>query len=376
MPKLTWIVEECADSTPKSVKGRGVGRSALEHKKVRKHAAHMSAARRLATIRQKHHDEIMELVRQRSSHTSSTTPLDFERAERAVSEDTPPPWFILRLLGESSWYSTAVQVNSLSQRSTRNILWSAITHNTAMFQCAIMAAGTLSNTCGLPPSALHTMGTGMIHLRSASLQAIQSAIAASTRDSVTAIAVALLAGWERSCRFGDVRAYNMHMAAWRRMNLPPTALEEDNVDALLAAVMELFKENLNDISARPSSPISSRHQYPAHLPAGFRMFSLAHPETRSLLDIASRCSTSAPTVLGSLPGIREICVLNLAWTASHSVSISLEPCPAHEEGWDYLELKALYHIRAALVSLHGVLHMIAQDTHKVHWSKYNPSERI
>jgi hypothetical protein len=90
----------------------------------------MSAAQRLATIKQKNHDEIMELVRRRSS-----TPRDRGNPHRDPEEEGPPPWFILRLLGESSWYQTAVQMNSLGQKSTRNILWDAVTHNTSLFQC-------------------------------------------------------------------------------------------------------------------------------------------------------------------------------------------------------------------------------------------------
>lgn len=232
MPELTWVAEVPTKQSSGFVAGRGVGRTKDEHKKVRKHAAHMSASKRLATIKKKNHEEILELVRRMGASPIRAG------SEEDSNEEGPPPWYILRLLAESSWYQTAVQMNSLGHKSTRNTLWSAVTHNTSLFQCAIMAAGTDSNTCGLDPSALHSMGTGLIHLKSASLQAVQSAITASTRDSVTAIAVALLAGWERSCRFGDEEAYEMHMSAWRRMSLPPTALEEQNVDTLLIAVSQ------------------------------------------------------------------------------------------------------------------------------------------
>ncbi|CZT14303.1 uncharacterized protein RCC_00280 [Ramularia collo-cygni] len=363
MPELTWVAEVPTNSSSLFVTARGVGRTKDEHKKVRKHAAQMSAAKRLATIKQKERDVIMELVRQQSS-----TALERPKAKRHATEEGPPPWFISRLLAESSWYETAVQMNSLGQKSTRNILHGALTHNTSLWQCAVMAAGTHTNTCGLPPSALHSMGTGLIHLRSASLQAVNSAIQASVRDSLTCVAVALMAGWERGCRYGENSAYEMHMAAWRRMKFPPNALEEQNIDTLMDAVMELFKENLDEISIVRTTASSSRPQYPAHLPIGFRVFSLARPETRSLLDIVSRIAENDPTVLGSLWGIREFCVQAIAWGASHSVSIGLEVCPAHEEGWDYPELQALYHIRATCISLNAVLHTVAMDTHKVHWS--------
>lgn len=178
-----------------------------------------------------------------------------------------------------------------------------------------------------------------------------------------------MAGWERGCRYGDDTAYEMHMAAWRRMKFPPTALEEKNVDTLMDAVMLLFKENLDDLSAIPPSSTSSRAHYPENLPLGFRMFSLARPETRSLLDMVSRISLSDPTVLGSLWGIREFCIQCIAWGASHSVSSGLEVCPAHEEAWDYLELQALYHIRASCISVNAVLHAVASMTHKVHWGE-------
>lgn len=134
--------------------------------------------------------------------------------------------------------------------------------------------------------------------------------------------------------------------------------------------MHLFKEVLDDVSAYTPSPYSSRPQYPTNLPVGFRLFSLSHPEARSLLDVVSRISTADPTVLGSLPGVRELCIQTIGWSASHSVSKTLEACPTHEQRWNYLELRALYHIRAACISLNAVLHMIAQDTHKVHWSEF------
>lgn len=106
MPELTWVTEGPSNSSSDFIAGRGVGRTKDEHKKVRKHAAHISAAKRLATIKQKERDEIMELVRQKSS-----TALARPKSKRRETEDGPPPWFITRLLAESSWYQTAVQMN-------------------------------------------------------------------------------------------------------------------------------------------------------------------------------------------------------------------------------------------------------------------------
>lgn len=364
--KLTWVTEQATDSSSRFIAGRGVGRTKDEHKKVRKHAAQSSAATRLATMRRKQHDEIMEVVRKHY------TALESGSLGLRKSEDVPPPWFINRLLAESSWYQTAVQMNSLGQKSTRNILWGAITHNTALLQVGFLVAGTHTNSCGIPPGKLVHMGPALVHLRTASLQSVQSAIESSVRDSLTAVAVALLAGWERSSRHGDESAYEMHMSAWRQMKHPPTTEEERNVDTLCDAVWKLFKENLDELSAITSaSPSSSRPQYPATLPPGFRIFSLARPETRSLLDVASRVSAVEPTILGSLSQIRELCLQGISWSVSHSVSVGLEACPAHEEGWDHLEIQALYHIRAALISLNGVLHMVASKTHRVHWSEYH-----
>lgn len=369
--ELTWVAERPSDSTSQFIAGRGVGRSKNEHKKVRRHAAHISATARLATVRRRNHEIIVKLVQQQYLATRRRRP------NLQSGEDDPPPWFITKLLAESSWYQTAVQMNSLGQKSERNILWGALTHNTSLLQVALLAAGTNTNACGLAPGQLTHMGLGLVHLKSASLQSIQSAIEHSVRDSLTAVAIALLAAWERGTRHGEESAYQMHMSAWRCMKCPPTREEERTVDTLMHAVMQLFNEQLDEISAvAASSPSSSRARYPASLPIGFRIFSLSRPETRSLLGIVSRVARTDPTVSSSLPAVRELCIQAIGWSASHSVSVALEVCPLHEAEWDFYELQALYHIRAALISLNGILHVVTSRTHRVHWSEYVSSFRV
>lgn len=116
---FTWV----DDTRTSSASGgrRGVRRTARDHDKVRRHAATVSAAARLATIRKRNQDtegrgpdKTHMILRQRSS-TSSTS------SQGSIQDSKPanaPPWYILRLLGQDQpWYQDAIQFNTVNQKS-------------------------------------------------------------------------------------------------------------------------------------------------------------------------------------------------------------------------------------------------------------------
>lgn len=115
--RFTWIDEKQTSSA--SGGRRGVRRAARDHNLVRAHAAKVSSATRLATIRK----------RSAPSEASSPTQTVYRLNQRfsvfsqgstqnGSSQATdPPPWYVLRLLGEQGWYQDAIQSNSVNQKS-------------------------------------------------------------------------------------------------------------------------------------------------------------------------------------------------------------------------------------------------------------------
>lgn len=290
-------------------------------------------------------------------------------AEAEAEFSQSPLMFFLRLFDEKGMYQTAVQASTMAQKSFRTLLWDAVTSNTLLFQAGLFVSGTHSNTCGISAEALNHMGTGLILLRGASLGAIQASILASGSDSMTTTAIAMLAGWEQ--RFGDRQSYAVHMAAWNRMSLSSKALEENNVATLVDTTLETFRENLNDrslsiINTHGSLMRSHRPQYHDALPPGFRVFSLGRPEALSLLNIVAHIGLSDPNAADAVPYIRKLCIENMAWGLSHT--LSMKAYTPYEEEWDKAEAKALYHIRAGCVSINGILLQTALDAHKVPWT--------
>lgn len=244
-----------------------------------------------------------------------------------------------------------------------------MTFHPALWQSAYLVSGTYSNSCGQPASAIHGIGSGLIYLRGKALEAIHASVASGKKDHLTCVAIAMLAAWER--RFGDAETYEVHMNAWKRSSVPPSALEESNVGALMDAVWLGFRENLSERSDEPHNA-ATRHQYhyPDHLPIGFRRFPLNRPETRSLLHLLAQYAKSDPKAPNGVARSRSLRIENMAWSPSHTLSHNPGdmPCVAYEETWDGQELWALYHIRAALVSLTGHFGIAAHSFHKVHWS--------
>lgn len=243
----------------------------------------------------------------------------------------------------------------MSLKAIRTQLLDAFANSGTLFQTAIFMAGTHSNTCGLPPTALHsTLGAGLIMLRGASMDAIQTAVVAEPGNSTTSVAIALLAAWER--RFGDQGSYEIHVQAWRTMSLSPGALEVNSISKLADLTLEGFREQLNERSASVTPSLSPQshigRRFPPGLPSGFMVFRADRPEAMSLLHCVAQVATHVLESEGAPARMRRVCVENMAWGPSHSIRCEIDP--ANEESWDQLELNALYHIRAVNISINGV----------------------
>lgn len=373
--KLTWVEYD-------------PGAASRAAKTVRRHVALASAAARKATMAR--NDSIAQQrwrQQQPSEYNDGTTtsqrPRRVTRKSRSrnvrkeksnVSEDAhngDPPVelavYVSSLLG-GLW--STVDRPAMAHKAIRTLLSGAFTNHTTLFQAAIFMAGTHSNTCGLPPSAIHhEFGTGLILLRGASLEAIQAAVITADGDSMTSVGIALLAGWER--RFGDRESYEVHIQAWKALSLPPQALEVNNISRLAELTLESFREGLDERalkSSAASSPgsRSSRARLPPGLPFGFRVFNADRLEALSLLELVARIANHDPHAPGALPDIRKICLENMAWSPSHTQGY--EPSAAYEDAWDQEELNALYHVRAACISVNGILLQATLDAHKVSWT--------
>ncbi|KAI7530082.1 hypothetical protein KC331_g14865 [Hortaea werneckii] len=213
------------------------------------------------------------------------------------------------------------------------------------------------------------MGSGMLVLRGASLDSIQAAVFASdaTDASSTPIAIALLAGWER--RYGDPESYAVHMNAWRSLSLPAKALEENNVSTLTEVTLEILRGALDERSfvspseIKVASTASASGSSQRRLPPGFKVFNVARPEVRSLLMLIAIVNAFKTDDLSMMPARRKLGLEILAWSPTHTISAG--PVPWAEESYDQLELNALYHARAALISINGTIYRKTLDTLKI-----------
>lgn len=116
-PSFIWI----DDSQTSSASGgrRGVRRLGRDHDLVRRHAARVSAAARLATIRRKLLEDDVGSVRPDYSGVqlqASTPSRESSPADHNGSADMPS-WYILRLLGGKSFHHDAIRFNTVNQKS-------------------------------------------------------------------------------------------------------------------------------------------------------------------------------------------------------------------------------------------------------------------
>ncbi|TKA21761.1 hypothetical protein B0A50_08686 [Salinomyces thailandicus] len=263
------------------------------------------------------------------------------------------------------WYADALQGTSLAQNAIRTLLWDSYASNQTLFQAALFISGTHSNSCGLPPTAISHLAPGMLVLRGASLESVQAAILAkdASNESSTPIAIALLAGWER--RYGDKQSYEVHMKAWRSLSLPAKALEENNVSTLTEVTLEILRKALDERSSISPSDIKVSSKGPPGPPCGrllpgFKLFNTARPEVRSLLMLVAVVDVYKIHDLSTLPARRKLGLEILAWSPTHTLRVG--PVPSAEESYDELELSALYHTRAALMSINGIIYQKSLDT--------------
>lgn len=337
----------------------------------------MSAAARKATIARKQQQKEGQstvLTHRAKKQRSEVTNSDKNPKERTDSSG--------RIHNENSSTEVVVYVSSLlgglwstvdrpdmAFKSMKTLLLDAFTNDTVLFQSALFVAGTHSNTCGMSASALHGFGSGLLMLRGASLNAIQASVVAGDGDGMTSVAIALLAGWER--RFGDRESYEVHIEAWKKMSLPAGALETNNISTLADLTLESFRQGLNErtLSGSVSLPLRSsggRIHLPVGLPPGFMVLHADRPEAMSLLHLVVMINNHEPSAPNALKEIRKMSLENIAWAPNHSVAC--DPMPAYEDAWDQTELNALYHIRAACVSINGILIEATQQAHGVKWT--------
>ncbi|KAK3628527.1 hypothetical protein LTR56_018572 [Elasticomyces elasticus] len=243
---------------------------------------------------------------------------------------------------------------SLAHSSIRSMLWDAMTSSTTLFQVAIFMAGTHSNTCGLPRSAFAHMGPGLIALRGASLDAIQTRITGADAESIAPVAIALLAGWER--RYGDPQSYEVH----------GKTLEDQNVATLTDVTLEMYRLGLDEKSTATPSGDKVPTALISSAPQGFDVLPRKRAETRSLLALAAQLAHCDLRAKNEVVRLRRLALENMAWSPTHSSGY--EPRPDLEEQYDTLELNALYHMRAAHISICGIMIQHAMDVHKITWT--------
>jgi hypothetical protein len=345
-----------------------------KRKDVRSHAATASAAKRKATIAQNQakakalhlqrlglpvEKVVDQLIAQRPRGAAPTPSSNaFKQLVELVTE----------LQGDRVWYLGPIERSSLAHKALRSILWDAMINSATLFQAAAFVAATHCNSCGLPSTAVH-MGSGLILLRGASFNAVQAAITSSNIDSLTPVGIALLAGWER--RYGDPESFQVHMQAWKCLSLPSKSLDENHVATLADLTLETFREALDERAEKSSGgfKIVKSPQVILDLttlPPGFKVFHVRTAEARSLLEISSLLTRIDPHASDAIDQLRRISLENLAWSPHHTHSSS--PSPAHEDAWDQLELKALYHVRAAHISLIGLTLQNSMDYHGSEWT--------
>ncbi|KAF2767251.1 hypothetical protein EJ03DRAFT_160101 [Teratosphaeria nubilosa] len=392
-----WIIKRSVNRT--WIEYNATQDEAALRSRVRKHAAVASAATRKATIaknqaarkalqsEQLYRGQVQSaVVQQRGRKVDAGDKYAAQKSEaaldvlrkvggRAISSQQGPGLaqlmdFINLLEEGRDWYSGGVTASTLARKAINTILWDSYANFDTLFQAALFVSGTNSNTCGLPVTVTHHKGSGLLMLRGASLKAINAAVVQSDGQGSmesTPIAIALLAGWER--RFGDRESFDVHMSAWRRMKLPSKALEENNVSTLTDVTLEIFREKLDERSFVSPSEIKVRPQQYAtttrkltSLPIGFKVFNTGRPETRSVLMLVAAMPADKPTDPKSINAKRKLGMEIIAWHPCHTQSCTT--VPSIEEAYDQLELIALYHVRAALISINGALLQHCYDLQK------------
>lgn len=272
---------------------------------------------------------------------------------------------IAQIQSNREWYRSSVTGASLSQKLVRTLLWELITEDTLLFQAAIFVAGTYSNTCGLPPA--RELGPALIVIRGASLRALREAAQYAASGTFKTAAVALLAGWER--KFGDRDTYTAHMSVWKALPLPEHALEESFALTLLDTTLEAFREGLDEHAGLTYSVLAPGTVYQQAetdpIPIGFADLTSDWPESRSLLAIAARVMAFDIDHSDSVSTIRKLCIEAIVWSPSHTRSLISDH--SYEASQDSLHLSALYHIRAACISLTALFLRIASNYHEVRW---------
>jgi hypothetical protein len=371
-PKRSILFVDCA---PGGVSGRNSDPGIHKVRKdVRSHAATASAAKRKATIAKKEaQQKLLHMHRLGLPVDKAIDQLAVQRLRPAAPAPLSNSFkqlveLVTELQGDRVWYLGPVERSSLAHKALRSILWDAMLNSATLFQAAAFVAATHCNSCGLPSTAVH-MGSGLILLRGASFNAVQAAITSSNNDSLTPVGIALLAGWER--RYGDPESFQVHMQAWRSLSLPPKALDENHVATLTDLTLETLREALDE-RAEASSGGFKIVKSPqvildlTTLPPGFKAFHVRNAEARSLLEIVSLLTRIDPRASDAIDQLRRISLENLAWSPHHTHSST--PSPAHEDAWDQLELKALYHVRAAMISLIGLTLQNSMDLHGSVWT--------
>ena len=264
------------------------------------------------------------------------------------------------LQSQRAWVDNALQETSLSQKAIRMVLLDAMVASPALYQSTLFMSGTFSNTCGLAPQDVD-LGSGMVFMRGASLDAVNGAITTAESEHWTSMAVALLAGWE--LRFGDKASYEVHMRAYNHMFDAAVALEERNITLLSDLAFEALREQLNNVQPR----IPLRSSGPANalqLPPGFHVFTDMKREVLSLLSLVREALDYDVSATNAVTHIRGLGLQCISWTPHHSVSV--KPWPNFEADWDPDEVNALYHVRAAVLS---VLANHSYDAHTLHKAK-------
>lgn len=251
---------------------------------------------------------------------------------------------------------------SLAHTSIRMMMWDAMTSSTTLFQVATFVAGTHSNTCGLHRSAFVHMGPGLVALRGASMDAIQTQISSSEAESVAPVSIALLAGWER--RYGDMESYAVHMRAWKALPLPTQSLEENSIATLTDMALEMYRLSLDERSTMQASADAVNPS--TSLPVGFRqVMSTKWPEARSLLAIVAHTARHDPKARDEVARLRKLGLENMAWSPTHTRTYEAQP--ELEDQIDPLELSALYHIRAANIPIIGYMLKATMAAHNMNW---------
>ncbi|KAF2754665.1 hypothetical protein EJ05DRAFT_488830 [Pseudovirgaria hyperparasitica] len=327
---------------------------ALRRRKVRAQASRSSAPQRKATMAER----LQRQIRQ-SQSASPDNPRDVNRVlsqakSLIMALETTAPMskesvdfknfvqVLHQLEDQARWLRETLDQTTLSQQAIRSLLGDAMTISPSLFQSTLFVSGTYSNTCGLAPSEVQ-LGVGMLFMRGSSLHAVNEALKAATeKEHWTSMAVALLAGWE--LQFGDKQTYEIHMEAWRQLFDAPPDLHENSISLLRDVAFETLRERLNQLSATISKATIQRA-----LPPGFLVLGATRPETISLLSLTQQAMQYDLTTDNPPSHIRYLGLQTISWTPHHSDT--LVPSPTFEGAWEQQELIALYHLRAALISI-------------------------